>query len=101
MKIAIHNPFIEAGETSVSISTIFAGKKLGHDIRMFHYVRDIDNFNPDFVIACNHDLPKLTKFPTYGYICGMMGIYDNPTSNKNILSWDGYITSSSRIHRNI
>lgn len=97
MKIAIHNPFIKSAEVVSSESVIIAGKKLGYEIQLFNYVKDIEEFNPDFVLVTQHTLPKLTRFPTYGYLQANLKHYDSQECRTALLSWDGYLTPSSKI----
>jgi len=97
MKIAIHNPFIKSAEVVSAASMTIAGKKLGYEIQLFNYAKDIEEFNPDFVLVTQHTLPKLTRFPTYGYLQANLKHYDSQECMAAILSWDGYLTPSSKI----
>lgn len=97
MKIALHNPLLESPEVIAGMSMSIVGKKLGHDIHTFNYAEDIDKFEPDFVLIAHHSLPKLTRFPTYGYISGSFELYSDPKFFNSWMSWDGYFATSHKI----
>ncbi len=63
--------------------------------KLFHESNDIDQFNPDLVIALSPQHPKLTRFPTYGLMnCPANEYLELPRFVRNLLTYDGYLTTS-------
>jgi hypothetical protein len=94
-KIAILVPHAERDNTNIEMLDALAKSK-GMISKLFYISDDIDAFAPDCVIALSPQDAKLTRYPTYGFI-------DKPTKEylglpryiRNILTYDGYITSMS------
>ncbi|WP_310428848.1 glycosyltransferase [Chamaesiphon sp. VAR_48_metabat_135_sub] len=102
MKVAIHNEFFETycAETELARRICIAGARLGWEVIEVGSADAIKSFNPDFVLALHFMTPKLTGFPTYGCMWNPTSFFEqwNPDrSRKNILSYDGYLSSSPQI----
>jgi hypothetical protein len=121
MKIAIHNIFIgqKAAENELSRRICLAANNLGWEAIEVNSAVKINEFSPDFVLITHHEIPKLSKFPTYGCMWNppvFIDKYENwlDELNKevmspygdypefhfrytNILSCDAYLSSSSQI----
>jgi glycosyltransferase involved in cell wall biosynthesis len=103
MKVAVHNEFFGeyVAETELARRICLAGSKLGWEIIEVGSSSAIKSFNPDFVLALHFRTPKVTGFPTYGCMWNPVSFFklwdagDKP--HKNILSYDGYLSSSQQI----
>ena len=103
MRVAIHNEFFGkyVAETELARRMCLAGKQLGWEVIEVGSSNTIKSFNPDFVIALHFSTPKVTGFPTYGCMWNPVSFFkewDNQgKALRNILSYDGYLSSSSQI----
>jgi Glycosyl transferase family 2 len=103
MKIAVHNEFLGkyCAETELARRMCIAGENLGWEIIEVGSSHAIENFKPDFVLVLHFGTPKVTEFPTYGCMWNPIsffkqwcGVY---RSQRNILSYDGYLSSSEQV----
>lgn len=100
MRIAIHNHFAgqEVAETEFSRRICLAAANLGWTAVEVPSSSAINQLDPDFVIALTFRTPKLTKFPTYGSMVNPPSYFSHDEQFvKNILSYDGYLSSSPHI----
>jgi hypothetical protein len=103
MKVAVHNEFFGkyVAETELARRICLAGAKLGWEVIEVGSSNEIESFNPDFVIALHFKTPKVTNFPTYGCMWNPVIFLKQweggEKSIRNILSYDGYLSSSDRI----
>jgi hypothetical protein len=100
LRIAISNFFAgqEVAETGLSRRIHQAALALGWEAQEVSSSREINWFNPDFVIALHFFTPKLTRHPTYGCMWNPPDFFEREERYvQNILSYDGYLTSSSHI----
>lgn len=103
MRVAIHNEFFgkNVAETELARRMCLAGEKLGWEIIEVGSSSIIKSFKPDFVLALHFSTPKVTGFPTYGCMWNPVSFFkewDNKDKAlKNILSYDGYLSSSPQI----
>lgn len=104
MRVAIHNEFFgkNVAETELARRMCLAGEKLGWEIIEVGSSSIIKSFKPDFVLALHFSTPKVTGFPTYGCMWNPVSFFkewDNKDKAlKNILSYDGYLSSSPQIN---
>jgi Glycosyl transferase family 2 len=100
LRIAIHNQYAgqEVAETEFSKKIRSAALNLGWEAVEVGTSTEIKEFDPDFVIALHFRTPKLTKYPTYGSMVSPPVYFDHDNQFvKNILSYDGYLSSSDHI----
>jgi hypothetical protein len=100
LRIAISNFFAgrEVAETGLSRRIYRAAQSLGWEASEVSSSTEINSFDPDFVIALHFFTPKLTRHPTYGCLWNPPSFFEREDSYvKNILSYDGYLTSSPHI----
>jgi hypothetical protein len=100
LRIAIHNHFAgqEVAETEFSRRISLAAANLGWTAVEVPSSAAINQSDPDFVIALTFRTPKLTKYPTYGSMVNPPSYFSHDDRFvKNILSYDGYLCSSSHI----
>lgn len=100
MRIAIANSFAgrEVAETGLSRRIYLAAQRLGWEALEVSSSTEINEFDPDFVIALHFFTPKLTRHPTYGCMWNPPAFFEREERYvKNILSYDGYLTSSQHI----
>jgi hypothetical protein len=92
-KISILTPLKEKNNSNIQIlMSLFESKGITYQI--FYTSDGIDDFGPDCVIALSPQDAKLTRFPTYGFIDKPVKEYLGlPRFVRNILTYDGYITS--------
>lgn len=101
MRVAIYNPFLGecVAETELSRRIYLASINLGWEAAEVSSSVEIKSFNPDIVLALHFRVPKLVGFPTYGCMwnppafCELEDIFI-----KNILSYDGYLSSSLQVN---
>jgi glycosyltransferase involved in cell wall biosynthesis len=107
MKVAVHNAFFREyfAETELARRLCIAGENLGWEIVEFGSSGAIEYFKPDFVLALHFQTPKLTSFPTYGCMWNPTIFFEQydeynrvDQAKKNILSYDGYLSSSDQIN---
>jgi Glycosyl transferases group 1 len=101
LRIAIANSFAgqEVAETGLSRRIYRAAINLGWEAQeVSSSSTEIDNFDPDFVIALHFFTPKLTRHPTYGCMWNPPAFFEREEGYvKNILGYDSYLTSSEYI----
>ncbi len=103
MRVAIHNEFFGqyVAETELARRICLAGSKLGWEVIEVGSSNAIKSFNPDFVVALHFKTPKITNFPTYGCMWNPVIFFKQweggEKSLRNILSYDGYLSSADRI----
>jgi hypothetical protein len=98
--VAIHNYYAgqPVSETENSRKTRYAAATLGWEAIEVSSSSEICQFDPDFVIALHFRTPKLTKYPTYGSMVSPPAYFAHDDQFvKNILSYDGYLSSSDYI----
>lgn len=107
MKIAINNAFY--GETFAETELIkrlcIAAKNLGWEAIEVATSSEINQFKPDFVLAVHFKTSKIAGFPTYGCMWNPPDFFEQyehyikqEKVKANILSYDGYLSSSSQIN---
>jgi hypothetical protein len=99
LKIALHNAFFEqqVAESELARRMTVAAKRLGWRAREVATSAEIDVWQPDFVLALHFFTPKLTRFPTYGCMWNPPPFLEqDPINLRNILGYDGYLTSCER-----
>jgi len=102
MRIAIQNPFAGqlVAETELSRRIFLAAINLGWEVLEALTALEIKTFQPDFVIALHNNSPKLSECPTYGCMWNPPSFFEGTEQYvKNVLSYDGYLTSSQAIDR--
>ncbi|MBW4660791.1 MAG: glycosyltransferase family 2 protein [Drouetiella hepatica Uher 2000/2452] len=102
MKIAIQNPFAGqlVAETELSRRIFLAAVNLGWEAIEVSASTEIKAFQPDFVIALHNNSPKLSDCPTYGCMWNPPSFFEGTEKYvQNVLSYDGYLTSSKAIDR--
>jgi len=100
LRIAIHNHYAgqDVAETEFSKRICYAASNLGWEALEVGSSAEIARFAPDFVIALHFRTPKLTKYPTYGSMVTPPAYFVHEDQFlKNILSYDGYLSSSENI----
>ncbi len=104
MRVAVHNEFFGkyCAETELARRICLAGINIGWEIVEVGSSQAINDFNPDFVLVLHFGTPKITGFPTYGCMWNPISFFEQPwcdteKSQKNILSYDGYLSSSPQI----
>ncbi|BAZ29515.1 hypothetical protein NIES4074_19620 [Cylindrospermum sp. NIES-4074] len=106
MKIAIYNEFAgdNCAETELTERICIAAKNLGWEAIEVASAIEVKQFNPDFVLVLHFRTPKLTGFPTYGCMWNPPDFFEmyeigikRETVKVNILSYDGYLSSSLQI----
>jgi hypothetical protein len=69
--------------------------RMGIEFALFAKSEEIDAFAPDCVLVTSLQDPKLTKFPTYGFIDQPMHAFlQIPRFVRNLLTYDGHLTIS-------
>jgi glycosyltransferase involved in cell wall biosynthesis len=102
LRVVIHNHYAgqPVSETESSRRTCCAAANLGWEAVEAGSSSEINRFDPDFVIALHFRTPKLTKYPTYGSMVSPPAYFAHHEQFvKNILSYDGYLSSSDHIDR--
>ncbi|HEY9630146.1 MAG TPA: glycosyltransferase family A protein [Coleofasciculaceae cyanobacterium] len=102
VKIAVQNPFAGqlVAETELSRRIVIAAQNLGWEAIEAHHSKEIQVFQPDFVIALHNNSPKLSSCPTYGCMWNPPAFFEGTEKYvKHVLSYDGYLTSSKAIDR--
>jgi hypothetical protein len=100
LKIAIHNHFAgqKVAETGLSRRIHEAARHLGWEAAEVSSSAEINGFCPDFVLALHFRTPKLTRYPTYGCMWNPPTFFaKDDRFIKNILSYNGYLSSSAPI----
>jgi hypothetical protein len=100
MRIAVHHAFFghQNAETELARRIAVAAGRLGWEAREFGSSGEIIRWAPDFVLALHFLTPKLTPFPTYGCMWNPPEFLQmsEPESFRNVLGYDGYLTSCDR-----
>ena len=102
LRVAVHNHYAgqPVSETESSRKIRCAVANLGWEAVEAGSSSEINRFDPDFVIALHFRTPKLTKYPTYGSMVSPPAYFAHHDQFvKNILSYDGYLSSSDHIDR--
>lgn len=102
MKIAIYNCFAgePLAESGLSRRISLAAKNLGWSALETHLASEINDFNPDFVLALHFFTPKLTRHPTYGCMWSPPSFFEHVEIYlKNVFSYDGFLSSSPAISK--
>ncbi len=100
MRIAIHNHYAgqEVAETEFARKICRAASNLGWEAAEVGVSAEINQFHPDFVLALHFRTPKLTQYPTYGSMVNPPAYFlHDDRFVKNVLSYDGYFSSSDHI----
>ena len=100
LRVAIHNHYAgqNVAETEFSKRILEAAHGLGWEAAEVGSSIEINQFEPDFVLALHFRTPKLTKYPTYGSMVTPPAFFaQDEQFVKNILSYDGYLCSSENI----
>jgi len=106
VKIAIYNEFINNNfaETELSKRICLAAENIGWQAVEVGSAVEVKKFHPDFVIALHFKTPKLTGFPTYGCMWNPIDFIEaneieikKESVKRNILTYDGYLSSSSQM----
>ena len=88
-----HDDWWDQRERISRLRVAFA--RMGIEFAQFTKSEDIDAFAPDCVLVTSPQDPKLTKFPTYGFIDQPMHSWLHvPRFVRNILTYDGHLILS-------
>ena len=100
MRIAFLNPWRNAAENQAFRSLEVAAARIGHELVNCTNSDEIQQAEPEFVLAAASTQPKLTKFPTYGVVHEPR---DRFLSRRdyfhNLLSYDGHLTISETLRQ--
>jgi hypothetical protein len=102
LKIAIHSHYAgqQVAETEFSKRICLAARNIGWEAFEVATSTEINQCEPDFVIALAFRTSKLTRFPTYGSMVTPPAFFGHDAQFiKNIISYDGYLCSSEHIRR--
>ncbi|MBD1912356.1 MULTISPECIES: hypothetical protein [unclassified Leptolyngbya] len=102
MKIALHYPFEENwfAEAELARRIEIAAQRLGWQAVTCRNAQEIQDFQPDCVLAMHDNAPKLTSFPTYGCIWSPPHFFEGvDKAIAHILSYDGYLVAAPYIER--
>lgn len=100
MRIALHNPYDDPNLAEVESAKRFikTAQRIGHEAVMVHRAYQIRELRPDLVISMSYQVPKLTKYPTYGILTAPTSYFEQTQRFiNNILSYDGYLTLSATV----
>jgi hypothetical protein len=99
MRIVIHNLYRgEFAEAELSRRLCLAAASLGWEAIEVGSSTEINQIKPDFVLSLHFRTPKLTEYPTYGCMWNPPAVIESdPCFIKNILTYDGYLSSSSKV----
>jgi hypothetical protein len=99
-KIAFLNPWRNCAENQAFNSLRIAAERLGHLLVHCGNSIEIEECDPDFVLATASTQPKLTRHPTFGVIHeGRHRFLLSREYFTNLLTYDGYLTISDSIRR--
>ena len=99
-KIAFLNPWRNCAENQAFNSLRIAAEQLGHLLVHCSNSMEIEERDPDFVLATASTQAKLTQHPTFGVIHeGRQRFLLNRQYFTNLLTYDGYLTISDSIRR--
>lgn len=98
MKVVLHNPFRRKGyaESELGIRMVNAFAVIGHKAIEASSVKEINRFDPAFVLSMHPTIAKVTKYPTYGCMWSPPPHYSEwgDDIKANIRSYDGYFYGS-------
>lgn len=98
MKVVLHNPFRGKGyaESELGIRMVNAFAAIGHKAIEASSVKEINRFDPAFVLSMHPTIAKVTKYPTYGCMWSPPPHYSEwgDDIKANIRSYDGYFYGS-------
>ena len=100
MRIAIHNLYFGefVAEAELSRRICAAADNLGWEAIEVGSSTEINQMQPDFVLSLHFRTAKLTQYPTYGCMWNPPSIIESDSCFiKNILTYDGYLSSSSEV----
>ncbi|MBE9099472.1 glycosyltransferase family protein [Vacuolonema iberomarrocanum] len=100
MRLALHNPFEETwfAESELARRIGLAAARLDWVAVECRNPQEIRAMQPDCVLALHNNAPKATEFPTYGCMWNPPIFFEGvEAAIANILSYDGYLVSSSAI----
>lgn len=100
MRVAVHNYYAgqEVAETEFSRRICLAASTLGWEAAEIASSSEIKDYKPDFVLALHFRTPKLTQYATYGSMVTPPVFFARDDQFvKNVLSYDGYLSSSNDI----
>ena len=99
-KIAFLNPWRNCAENQAFNSLRIAAERLGHLLVHCSNSMEIEERDPDFVLATASTQAKLTRHPTFGVIHeGRQRFLLNRQYFTNLLTYDGYLTISDSTRR--
>lgn len=99
MKVAVYNPLFgqNFAESELARRICLAATNIGWEAREVSSSAQVKFFAPDFVLMLYRNTPKLAGFPTYGCMWDPPSVYEQYFSQiKNVLSYDGYLSSSEK-----
>jgi hypothetical protein len=100
MRIAFLNPWKNAAENQAFRSLELAAARIGHELVNCTNSDEIQQAEPEFVLAAASTQPKLTKFSTYGVVHEPR---DRFLSRRdyfhNLLSYDGHLAISETLRQ--
>lgn len=100
MRIAYHNPWIQAAENQSFASLAIAARNLGAKVFPCVNHNEIEACNPDFVLSVSSSVPKMVDVPSYLTVHAPPGFFlETPGHLNNLLSYDGFVTISDSIQR--
>jgi hypothetical protein len=98
MKIGFLNPWANAAENQAFRSLEIAAARIGHELVHCANSSEVDEQQPDFVLASASTQPKLNDIPHYGVIHEPRDRFlTNRAYFNNFLSYDGYLTISDSL----
>ena len=98
MKIAFLNPWANAAENQAFRSLQIAAARIGHQLVHCTNSLEVDDQQPEFVLASASTQPKLNDIPHYGVIHEPRDRFlTNRAYYNNFLSYDGYLTISDSL----
>ena len=100
MRIAIHNLYFGefVAEAELSRRICAAATNLGWEAIEVGSSTQINQVKPDFVLSLHFRTPKLTEYPTYGCMWNPPSVIESDLAFiKNILTYDGYLSSSGTV----
>ena len=95
-RVALLNRYADRWDQRERVSRLsVAFARMGIEFEVFGKSEDIDAFAPDCVLVTSPQDPKLTKFPTYGFVDQPMHAFLHvPRFVRNLLTYDGHLTLS-------
>lgn len=95
-RVALLNRYADWWDQRERVARLRAAfARMGIAFEVFGKSEDIDSFAPDCVLVTSLQDPKLTKYPTYGFIDQPMHAFLHvPRFVRNLLTYDGHLTIS-------